>query len=263
MRRVYIVLLLLSVYTVMASDNLFPLMGEKQLEKIQKDGYIVENKVNLDLGLKLLPQSFLLKEEFYTDIRSYNPDQVIEILYRVDRSLINREKDVTRYLQERLLAYSEQVGLEYYSFNRKKMHPLITDSYFIEGDILKKKYKTEDPKINSLIPVRSYTIYQKDTTFGGNYYTLNSRIEEDVIWNQMVNISSLNVFKVFNALKEEELKVDYMIIPHENDLYIYSAVQMKNPPQVESILGKKINILDSVRKRVDVVIKWYIENITN
>jgi len=260
MKNIFITLLLLLTLDISAFNSLMPDLTDAQKELFNKQSYLKESDVKYKDGFRLIPKDYPLKSEFLQEVNEYKPELCIELLFEFDKPNFEGEK-LTKFLQENILAVSDQVGIEYFSFNRNKMYPLIEKSYMVESYSNKKK-KISDPVINEVQELRRYTLFQKDSTFGSNYYSLISRTKNGIIWNQMDNITDLSVFKIFKALDEGSLRVDYMIIPNQDKLLLYSVVQIKDPPKVENVLGKKVNIPDSVRKRIQAIIEWYIKKIT-
>ncbi len=209
-------------------------------------------------SLTLLPKEADIEPFILNNINEYNPDLIIEIYYET-KNIREVTDKLLMELQEAILAASDQKGIEYFSRRRNKMHKLIDDSYFID-DINSKK-RVSDPEITKLEEERNFTLYQKDTTFGANYYNLNSRIVNGVIWNQVDNLENLNVYLAFKAVNRNELRISYFIIPVEDKIKLYAMVQIKNPPKVTNILGYEVNILESITRRVKAVIDWYITKI--
>lgn len=252
-------MLLNTIYGQSYKDVITHLSNE-DLDKLESEGYVLNKKVTGLDSMKLLPSDFSYRDEFIEIYLEYNPQLSLEILYLIDKPDMDDDK-LPLYLQESILAVSEQVGLEYFSHNRNRMHPLIKESYYFKPGNRKSKYG--DPKIVEYKEVRNYSLFQEDTTFGGNEYSVTSRLssEDGVIWNDMINDSSMRVFYIFKAIDSKGLKISYIIIPFNDKILLYSLAQIQEPPKVKEILGRKVNIPDSFRKRVDVIIKWFIKKI--
>lgn len=262
--RLYNLILLLLVTGLLFSDNykyVIKHVPEDMLEELHSEGYVLNKGLESADDMKLLPSEFSYRDEFLQEYATYNPELSIEILYLIDKPEIEEGK-LSLFLQENILAVSEQEGIEYFSHNRNKMYPLIKKSYYFNKN---RKNIVDDPKIDELMPIRSFELFQEDTTFGGNDYTLISKLssKDGVIWNEMINESAMRVFFVFKAIDPRGLKVSYVIIPKEDKILLYALAQIQEPPKVKEILGRKVNIPDSFRKRVDRVIQWYIKRINN
>lgn len=260
LKILFILLLVTNLGFSQSYKDIISHLQEEDLLKLEEEGTLLNKKVTGVEGLELLPPDFSYRDEFITSFKKYDPKLSLEVLYLIDRPDMEG-LDLSMYLQESILAASEQVGLEYFSFNRNKMYPLITDSYYIRKGNRKSRYS--DPKIREYKESREYTLFQEDTTFGKNDYTIISRVNKDdgVIWNDMINDSSMRIFRIFKAIDPQGLKISYIIIPKDDKILLYALAQIQEPPKVKSILGKKVNISDSFRKRVDVIIKWFIEKI--
>lgn len=260
MKKILLLLLLLFTFlSIYSLDSILPDLTEAQLLKFREKGYLKESKVKYKDGFRLIPKDFSVKDKFISEVNSFDPELCVELLFEFDKPKLEGD-DFTMFLQENMLAVSDQVGIEYFSDSRKKMHPLIKKSYMVES-IKKKRNKMEDPVIDTIQSENNYTLFQEDTTFNGNFYSLKSRVKDGVVWNQMDNLTKLSVFYLFKAIDTGALRVDYIIIPHGDKIIIYSVVQIQNPPKVTEILGRHVNIPDSVRKRIQAVIEWYIKRI--
>lgn len=239
-------------------EDIIPNFKEKDYKEIEKDGYTDRNRVDYRNGLELFPIGNDFEDEFYDDLKLFNPELVTEMLYVIDMPDIKPE-DMTLYLLNNLRAFSDQKGLEYWSHNRGKMHPLILESNYVEeikGDVI------DDP-IAAEIPVyEEHVYYQDDSSFGGNYYNLITRTKNNSIWLQMTNINKLKVFKLFNAIGPEEQRTNFIIYPYNDKLIIYCQAQIMKEPKVKRVLTYKVNIPGSFKRRMDTIIKWFIRRIS-
>lgn len=260
MKNIILILIVLINTALFSEDylTLFPELSEEDVIELQDKNYLLNSDVNYKEGLKLIPSEFVFKRGFSKSVSQYNPDMCVEMLFVFDKPDVD-DSQLTTFLQENMLAVSDQVGIEYFSHNRNKMHPLIKKSYHVNNS--KEKKKLEDPRISEITSSRNYTVFQEDTTFGGNYYNVASYAVEGEIWNQQDNINNLTVFFFFKALDKNSLRVSYIIKPVGEKVIMYSLVQIKEPPKQTEILGYKVNIADSTRKRIEAVIKWYIKRI--
>lgn len=258
MKNIFVIIFISISIFIYAEHPLLPNLSQEDFIRLEEKGYLKNSDVQYKDGFKLMPKEFSFMDDFFDELNKYDPDECVELLLITKKPDLEGD-DLTKLLQENMLAISEQEGIEYFSDSRKKMYPLIKKAYFLES--LQKKKKIDDPIINEIEVSRSFTLLQEDTTFGKNYYSLISRTKDGVVWNQMDNLNKLTVFFVFKALDEGALRVDYFLIPYLDELIIYSVVQIQDPPQVEEILGKKVNIPDSVRKRIQAVIEWFIDRI--
>lgn len=239
-------------------NKYFSNFSQQNINELEEKGSVINSNVDYQEGFDLIPDNFTFKDEFLTSVAEYDPELCVELLFMFDKPDLEGE-ELTKMLQENILAVSEQVGIEYFSHNRNRMYPLIKKSYYVTDR--KKKKKVDDPVINSLERLRDYVIFQEDTTFGGNYYSMKSLVQNGVVWNQMINLTDLTVFFVFKALNRGALRVDYFIIPNEDKIFVYSVVQIQDPPHITEILGREVNIPGSVRKRIQAIIEWFIKRI--
>ncbi len=240
MKRLSILLLLLSTIITLFSID-----------------YEVRSEVDYKEGLDLLPHGISFVEDFLANVNEYNPEVCVEMLYKTKLPRVP-DNEIMSYLINNLKAFSDQVGLQYYSTRRKAMALLIEESYYVTDDL---KEKLPDPVINNLNKPLTEYYYQKDTTFGGNFYKLTTNITANAIWLQTENIEKLKVFKIIKALDKGGQRTNFIVYRNQESVYIYALAQIKVAPKIKKVLTYKIDIPNSFKNRMDSIIQWYIKRL--
>lgn len=235
-------------------EDIIPNLTDDDFHEFEKDGYTDRNRSDYKSGLELFPIGNDFEEDFYKDLIYYNPELVTEMLYVIDKPSGLSSVDLLNNLR----AFSEQKGLEYWSHNRGKMYPLIKDSYYLTEE---KGKKTLDPVVTKLPEYEEHYYYQKDSSFGSNYYKLTTRTKGNTIWLQMTNLKDLKVMGLFKALDAEEQRTNFLLYEYQDKVIIYCQAQILKEPKIKKVLTYNVNIPGSFKRRMDTIIKWFIERI--
>lgn len=236
--------------------NSLPGLTEEEVKTLEAGDFLIDRGVVYTKGLNWFPENSPLKEEFFKDLKKYNPERCVEMLYLIDTP---ETEELGVYLLNNLRAVSGQAGIEYFSDRRKKMHPLIDESYFINN--LKDEYAMKDPVVDSLPSYEKRFLYQDDTTFGGNNYSYITRSKDNNIWVQIENTDVLEVLVFIDAVEKEGVRVNFYVQPQGDKILIHALAQIREMPEKDSVMGFPINIPDSFRKRMDSVMRWYIKRL--
>lgn len=235
-------------------EESIPNLIEQDYREFEKRGYTSRTLTGYNHNLELLPAGMDFEKSFKTQLKEYNPELSVEMLFVLDRPDVD---NLMLYLLNNFRAFSEQEGLEYYSFNREKMAPLIDKCYFVND----KKKRIEDPVVTSLPKYEIHQYFQKDSTFSSNYYNLVTQTTENNIWIQMENIDSLRVMGLVKALDEGDQRVNILLTAVEDKVLIYSLAQIKNEPKIKQVLKWKVNVPGSFKRRMSTIVEWYRERL--
>lgn len=236
--------------------DVIPGLTEKDISLFESGKYAVRSIVDYKQGLELMPIGSVYNYEFLEDIKNYDPELCVELLFILDKPEVPEEEMIV-YLLNNFRAFSEQEGLEYFSFNRDKMYPLIKKSYYVNS----KNKKIDDPIAISLPKYEEHRYFQNDTTFGSNYYSLITKSSESSIWIQMENISALSVFGVFKAIEKGGERVNFIIQKVDDKIILYALAQIKEEPEVKKVLKWRVNIPGSFKRRMSTIVEWFDKRI--
>ncbi|MGL1890205.1 MAG: hypothetical protein OCD02_01195 [Spirochaetaceae bacterium] len=256
-----IILITLTFITLnLAADSwktVIPGLTDTDIRRLEEGKYTDRLRVDYKNGFELLPVGMELTDDIINTIKQYDPELCVEMLFVFDKPNIP-ESDLMVTLLNNIRAFSKQEGLEYYSSNRKKMYPLIKKSYYL-GENLKKKLP--DPIATSLPLKEVMYYYQKDSTFGSNKYKLVTKTTSDTIWLQMQNLTNMTVLSLFKAIEEEGQRANFIIYNYDDKLIFYALAEIKEEPEIKKVLGYKVNIPGSFKRRMDTIITWFIKGI--
>jgi len=104
----------------------------------------------------------------------------------------------------------------------------------------------------------NFVLYQKDTTFGANWYDVTSRLNSRVIRLTMTNLNRM-WYLIIPAMAPGGIKIDLVIIPGTETLQFYALCQMKQ--QVDEVFGKKIYLPGVFDHRVSAIQGWFARQI--
>ncbi len=255
----FLILLIFCSFNIIAENwiELVPGLTEKDLGYLNAGKYTDRAGVDYKEGLELFPIGSSLSNEIITDLKKYDPELCVELLFIIDKPNVP-ENEMMLYILNNFRAFSDQAGLEYYSSNRKKMYPLIKKSYYVND----KKKKMDDPVATSLPSYEEHMYFQNDTTFSSNYYKLVTRTSVDSIWIQMENIDPLSVFGLFKAIERGEERVNFLIQPADDKIILYALAQIKEAPKVKKVLKWKVNIPGSFKTRMRSIVTWFQKRIS-
>lgn len=258
MRKVLLLGLLLSALQVFAQNwiELVPGLTEDDLVNITSGKYADRPRVNYYDGLELLPSSTDFTQDLMADLRDYDPELCVEMLFIIDKPDVP-EGEMMLYILNNFRAFSQQAGIEYMSHNRGKMYPLIEKSYFVN----EKNKKIDDPVSTKMPELENHRYFQDDTTFGANYFKLITKSTDKTIWLQMENEEKLTVYKLIKALDAGEERVNFLIHEADDKIILYALAQIKSEPEVKQVLKWKVNIPGSFKRRMGTIVEWFEEKI--
>ena len=213
--------------------------------------FLTKEKILIDgTDLTLLPD-FNGKDDFLRELRASDPEKCLEMLFTMPLPDVER-KDLFLFLFNKINQLSSMSGLYYYSHNAGGMTLYLEDCYLVE----KKGSRKPLPNLNynTLPREDSFVIYQKDTSFGSNWYQVKTRVTDEVIILSMTNINTMRYF-LFPIMGEGGIKIDLIIIPEEKALKLYALSQME--VTFREILGKKIYLPGVFDHRMSAIQAWF------
>ncbi len=246
--RIYISL---AVVFLLSSVSVF---GEKPPEGDGWNFLSKEKKVISGSDLTLLPE-FEESIEFLESVKRNNPRTSLEMLYTMP--LPEANEDLFLYLFNYLNKFSLMEGIDYYSSRKGGMVPYLDKSFLVEKAGSKKPLS--DPFYTVLPGEISYTVFQKDSTFGSNWYNVDIKVYEDAVWLSMTN-TGLMWYYFLPVLKAGGLKIDMIVIPGKENLKFYTLSQLQEEARKE-VLGISIYLPGAFDHRVSALQGWFAKQI--
>ena len=254
--KIFILFFLLIFHFNAFSESLsgiLPQLNQTEISQLQQGDYLKNSSG--DHLLEYLP-SGELSRTIKTYQKTKTPELFIEVLCLIPRPDI-RQEELLLFLFNNIGAVSDQEGLEYRSYNRgNKMYPLIVKSWYIE-DPDKKNSIIPDPVKNAMPSEETRYVFQKDTTFGGNYYKHRYITTKNEILLDISNLSEMSAKGLVKIAEEGELQMFFLLIPVNEGILCYSAAFIRKKPPYDEIMGYKVNPVGSFEKRVKVIMDWF------
>ena len=146
-------------------------------------------------------------------------------------------------------------GIEYWSGGRDRMYPYIRKSCRVESIGSKDPLPVPEPMTPGG-PV-DFIQYQKDSSFGSNWYDVSVESGEDAILMKTVNLTELKAFTKKTADAGGVL-LQMAVIPREEDALMYCAVAMKEFPPIGWSQG---GVAGSFNNRISALEAWFADRV--
>jgi hypothetical protein len=187
-------------------------------------------------------------------------NQIIEDLHRVEPRigvevlLLAPAPDVPSagpIVFTKLQAMSTMAGIEYYSQTRDRMRILFHESYVIDDP--EHRRRIPDP-VWSIVPDRDRLyVFQRDSTFGKNVLQLDYRVDGEVIFLTMTNLTRMLFEGIIPAVNQEELIFHIIVQPVGDQMLFYGHGAARAP----TLFGLKDRIQLSFYNRIVALYNWY------
>ncbi|GEM_PF-4730995 len=200
--------------------------------------------------IQLLPE-FSLTETVRNNIINHDTDFLVEFVFKLP--VLPPEMISLQTLSSLLLDIETLEGIEYWSGARGRMHPYIKKSYRVEekGNRIALPSLTLSESTSSA----EFIQFQRDTSFGSNWYQVNLEITSDSILFKTINLTDLKAFTKKTADKEGIL-LQMVIIPGEDETTMYCAVALKEFPSIGWTQG---GIAGSFNHRISALEAWFAD----
>ncbi|MDC7241841.1 MAG: hypothetical protein PQJ50_15920 [Spirochaetales bacterium] len=199
--------------------------------------------------LALLPP-ILEKGLIEKDLRSFEPGGIVELLYRMPLPDVEPE-DMMLHILQSISQVSTMEGIKYWSGSRREMYPYLEEAFVVEKR--KSSRQVDDPVFSSLpSEPQTYSVYQKDTTFGKAWYDVTFTVSDEAIRLSMVNSTTIR-YKLFPVLRSERLHIEMVIIPGDEELLFYSMAAFK----IGETFGITLRLDQSFDHRMSSLQTWF------
>ena len=168
---------------------LFPifLFAEDEGKERKEGSHFTEKVRDYSEGdITLLP-GFSFSDKIRRNIESHETTFLVEFLFTLP--VLPAEYETLDSIAEILLDIESLDGIEYWSGGRGKMYPYIKKSCRVEALGSKEALPPLPPP--AMGTVANFVQYQKDTSFGANWYMVGVEKSEDAILMTTVNLTEL------------------------------------------------------------------------
>jgi hypothetical protein len=147
-------------------------------------------------------------------------------------------------------------GRLYHSATRDENVPLFEDATRIEGP--RRTRSIPDPADSAILPQtdRIYVLL-KDVNFGNSYYQADIFIESYGLLYGLSNFRNLS-YGIIPIIKDRKFKALFYAEPLVEGVLVYSAASA----EVSDFISGRISISSAIRKRIEVILSWLIDNIS-
>jgi hypothetical protein len=160
-----------------------------------------------------------------------------------------------------LRAVTTQEGITYISHRRGNTpHPLFTRSYHVERPGSRKEL--EDPVLEELPAKIEDIIFQRDTSFGGNFYQFSYAVHENMIYLNVKNLTTLAVFGIIPAVPKETLNIIFGISILEEGILCYSQAVIEDQEPSFTFLGFSVHLPSAFQRRITALQEWFSAHIS-
>lgn len=253
-RKLFLLIICFTLITISAghvfSQNL---ISPELVKLLEENGEIIESNFD-NAELKLVPDLYNAPR-LRGDIEELDPSLIIEVLYMQDIPETLTENDsLDLFIYNTLRNISSMEGIEYWSNSKDKMRILFEESYRVE------EFKSKDPaadKFVTSIPFFDRIIcFQKDSTFGKNYYELEYEYSDSIVSLRYMNLDSM-YYSIIKAVSKENLVMHFVIFRENEKLFVYSICAA----DVASLFGMKKKAQASFYERLKAIRTWFLEEL--
>ncbi|WP_010255520.1 DUF6675 family protein [Treponema primitia] len=252
--KVLLLLMFLNVFSLFGQlrsfNDLFPNLDTEKRETVFS-GILTESG-NADASLGLLPSGEIGTKIFNLTITDLRPSCLVEsltVIPYLDKPIgllaIYNAMGKIRGLKGRL----------YHSATRDENVPLFEDATRIESP--RRTRAIPDPVDSTILP-KSDRVYVllKDVNFGNSYYQADIFTESYGLLYGLSNFRNLSY--VIPVIKEGKFRALFYVEPVAEGVLVYSAAAA----EVSNFISNRINIPSAIRKRIEVILSWLIDNIS-
>ena len=189
-----------------------------------------------------------------SDLRAEGPDVVVEALYlwKKPRSAAPATELLTVY--NVLRAVGTLQGIEYWSASRNTMRLFYEESWRVVSP--EDRARVPDQRVAVVPPAETFTVWQKDLSFGGNLNRLDYRTAPDGVLLESVNLTRM-YYKFVPMAAPGALKVRVLVLNTDEGI-LFWAVSSARAAVVPGVRGK---LEDSFGNRAEAVFRWFSRNV--
>jgi len=171
------------------------------------------------------------------------------------------EDELMVYVLNILRAVSTQEGITYISHRRgDEPYPLYTKSYHVEK--VGSKKRIDDPVLQTLPVKIEDIVYQKDTSFAGNYYKFSYATRGNQILLSIENLTTLAVFGLVPAVPKNTLKISFTVILLDEGFLCYSQAEITGQKPTFTFLGFSVHLPSAFQRRITALQEWFSDNLS-
>ncbi|NBF39024.1 MAG: hypothetical protein GVY14_01280, partial [Spirochaetes bacterium] len=196
------------------------------------------------VNLALAPQVPGL-ENTRTALEEMEPKIGVEALFLLrDRLAGDSEMERDLALYNIFRSVSTMEGIEYYSASRERMRIFYEESYAVADP--DSREPLPDPTVSQIPRRDRIHVYQRDSSFGRNVYTVEYVRREDAYLMSMTNLTRM-YYGIFPVVAPENLEIHLTVVETEEGYLFYGACGVN----VISLFGLEDRAKDSFYNRIE------------
>ncbi len=202
------------------------------------------------VNLALAPQLPGL-ENTRTALEEMEPKIGVEALFLLrDRLAGDSEAERDLALYNIFRSVSTMEGIEYYSASRERMRIFYEESYAVADP--DSREPRPDPTVSEIPRRDRIHVYQRDSSFGRNVYTVEYVRRENVYLMSMTNLTRM-YYGIFPVVAPENLEIHLTVVETEEGYLFYGACGVN----VISLFGLEDRAKDSFYNRIEALYRWF------
>ena len=202
------------------------------------------------VNLALAPQVPGL-ENTRSALEDMEPKIGVEALFLLrDRLAGDSEAERDLALYNIFRSVSTMEGIEYYSASRERMRIFYEESYAVADP--DSREPLPDPTVSEIPRRDRVHVYQRDSSFGRNVYTVEYVRREDAYLMSMTNLTRM-YYGIFPVVAPESLEIHLTVVETEEGYLFYGACGVN----VISLFGLEDRAKDSFYNRIEALYRWF------
>ena len=206
---------------------------------------------------ELIPE-FHGKNGLLDEIKKDSPKTLVEVKYVMPLPGTHKEEQtLLLFLFNSLNRISHMEGIQYYSSRKKGMVKYLSKSCVV--DKTGSKVPVADKSFSTLPKTLRYTVYQKDTSFGSNWYTVVLNVFENSIHFSMTNTSRMK-YMFIPIMGEGEVTIDFVVVLQDNSVILYALTRLDQEKRVK-VFGQSIYLPGFFDHRISAMQSWFAKEV--
>jgi hypothetical protein len=235
-------------------DSLTTSLSEEE-KQILNDEEVVFRYGRERSGLYYTPM-VPLAQKIVDRFESLDPDVTVEAMFKIpypEDLPSGSDRDLIFYNIVREV--SKISGVQYFSRTKDKYRVLFDDVYAIDDN----KKPVDDPLVYSIPAYDSFPIHMKEANLGRDYYLAEYYFDGTDMSFSLTNTSNMSF--VLKVVGEENMQIDLLLMPLEDELIIYGycGVKLANPGFVKKIMDP----FSSFFRRLYAMEIWFSNTLLN
>jgi hypothetical protein len=145
---------------------------------------------------------------------------------------------------------STMEGIEYYSASRERMRIFYKESYAVSDP--DSREPLADPTVTEIPETDRIYVFQEDSSFGRNVYTVEYARRDEAYLMSMTNLTRM-YYGILPVVAPENLEIHLTVVETEEGYLFYGACGVS----VISLFGMQDRAKDSFYNRIEALYRWF------